>query len=308
MPWEFVTERHLSAQNWKSFLFLPPVKILAWQASSPPLRVIHCPIHQKGEQPLSPQGDQHSPSHCCRPRQTCRSDAARFGTLYFSFLEIFQFLPFQQQKCNPPWSLVWKECRRPRARSPWKESCRMRFVFHNPLFYHEVRKLFCLPCRVSRCTILWSSRRRWGSVASQPGRWWCRWDPDRWQRCCNNVENLSLTTSFSPLIQKLMGARGEVRGKEDSVVLLLKNMVRTETSDGKVVQCPTFSCVRLVLTRSMKSSMMKSNKSVESMERWRMLSSTRYFRHLPLEENGILINIFIIDVLWTSYRTKKAWK
>ena len=134
MPWEFVTERHLSAQNWKSFLFFPPVKILAWQASSPPLRVIHCPIHQKGEQPLSPQGDQHSPSHCCRPRQTCRSDAARFGTLYFSFLEIFQFLPFQQQKCNPPWSLVWKECRRPRARSPWKESCRMRFVFHNPLF------------------------------------------------------------------------------------------------------------------------------------------------------------------------------
>jgi len=83
------------------------------------------------------------------------------------------------------------------------------------------------------------------------------------------------------VMQKLMGARGEVRGKEDSVVLLLKNMVRTETSDGKVVQCPTFSCVRLVLTRSMKSSMMKSNKSVESMERWRMLSSTRRNKMTP---------------------------
>merc|ERR1712001_767477 len=36
------------------------------------------------------------------------------------------------------------------------------------------------------------------------------------------------------VMQKLMGARGEVRGKEDSVVLLLKNMVGPDEVDEEL--------------------------------------------------------------------------
>ena len=30
--------------------------------------------------------------------------------------------------------------------------------------------------RVSKCTTLWSSKRRWGSAASPRGKWSCRWE------------------------------------------------------------------------------------------------------------------------------------
>merc|ERR1712130_667261 len=57
------------------------------------------------------------------------------------------------------------------------------------------------------------------------------------------------------VMQKLMGARGEVRAK-------------------RTVLC-CFSKTWLVLMRLMRNSMMRSSRSVESMERWRTLSSIR---------------------------------
>ena len=71
--------------------FLPPplllpVNVPPWQASSPPLRVIHSPIHQKDIGGALPsQGGQHSSSHSGRPCQTRRPNAARFKKIHIHF-------------------------------------------------------------------------------------------------------------------------------------------------------------------------------------------------------------------------------
>ena len=47
------------------------------------------------------------------------------------------------------------------------------FKYDNVIVTYKIRPY--LVFRGSRCTTLWSNRRRWESVGSLPGRWSCRW-------------------------------------------------------------------------------------------------------------------------------------
>ena len=111
-----------------------------------------------------------------------------------------QWLPLSN--LPPPCSQVWKRCQETKRFPPWNSLiltlCRCWSASLNEAWHgrssrdcrqdcsgeeaagrgtKRIHLIFsiCLSCRGNRCTTHWSSRRRWGSVESLPGRWSCRW-------------------------------------------------------------------------------------------------------------------------------------